>query len=287
MKFNLSYGSLVRWAVTLISVAMAIYHIWAIALGTPEAVWFRGTHLIFALTLLFLIYRSSGSTDGNPTVSDLVLLALSLAPIFYLFINYEYIITRIFYVDDLTTLDMIMGTLLTVMVMEATRRVIGLALPLTAVVFILYGLFIANLDVMRMLDQLYMTTEGIFGITLSVSAAYVHDLCAVRQLHGTHRHRPAVHGFRHEPDRPHGGRPGQGVLRQLSAVRHHLRQRRRQRDGRWADHHSADETIRLPWRISRLAWKLSPQPAARSCRQSWARRPSSWRNFWASPTARW
>ncbi len=50
---------------------------------------------------------------------------------------------------------------------------IGWALPITAMVFLLYGLFIARLEPERMLDQLYMTTEGIFGIPLSVSAAYV------------------------------------------------------------------------------------------------------------------
>ena len=68
---------------------------------------------------------------------------------------------------------MIMGVVMTVMVLEATRRVIGWALPITAIVFLFYGLFIARLEPMRMLDQLYMTTEGIFGIPLSVSAAYV------------------------------------------------------------------------------------------------------------------
>ena len=66
-----------------------------------------------------------------------------------------------------------MGVVMTVMVLEAARRVIGWALPITAIVFLFYGLFIARLEPMRMLDQLYMTTEGIFGIPLSVSAAYV------------------------------------------------------------------------------------------------------------------
>ena len=41
------------------------------------------------------------------------------------------------------------------------------------VVFLVYGLFIARLEPERLLEQLYMTTEGIFGIPLSVSAAYV------------------------------------------------------------------------------------------------------------------
>jgi TRAP transporter 4TM/12TM fusion protein len=46
-------------------------------------------------------------------------------------------------------------------------------LPLTAIVFLVYGLFVARLEPMRLVDQLYMTTEGIFGIPLAVSAAYV------------------------------------------------------------------------------------------------------------------
>ncbi len=94
-------------------------------------------------------------------------------PIVYLFVNYEYIVTRIFYIDDLSFTDKAMGVLMVLVVLEATRRVIGLALPITAVVFLLYGLLIARLEPERMLDQLYMTTEGIFGIPLSVSASYV------------------------------------------------------------------------------------------------------------------
>jgi TRAP transporter 4TM/12TM fusion protein len=172
-KLDLSYGGIVRLATTVIAVLMVVYHVWAIAFGTPEAVWFRGTHLLFALTLVFIIHRRSGAPEGLPNALDLVLLVLAVAPILYLFVNYDYIVNRIFYVDDLSTADMVMGVLMTVMVLEAARRVIGWALPITAIVFLFYGLFIARLEPMRMVDQLYMTTEGIFGIPLSVSAAYV------------------------------------------------------------------------------------------------------------------
>ncbi len=172
-KLDLSYGGIVRLATTVIAVLMVIYHVWAIAFGTPEAVWFRGTHLLFALTLVFIIHRRNGAPEGLPNGIDFVLLALAVAPILYLFVEYDYIVNRIFYVDDLTPADMIMGVLMTVMVLEATRRVIGWALPITAIVFLIYALFIARLEPQRLLDQLYMTTEGIFGIPLSVSAAYV------------------------------------------------------------------------------------------------------------------
>ena len=172
-KLDLSYGGIVRLVTTFVAVLMVIYHVWAIAFGTPEAVWFRGTHLLFAMTLVFIIHRRSGAPEGLPSALDLVLLVVAAAPILYLFVNYDYIVNRIFYVDELTTMDMIMGVVMTVMVLEAARRVIGWALPITAIVFLFYGLFIARLEPMRMLDQLYMTTEGIFGIPLSVSAAYV------------------------------------------------------------------------------------------------------------------
>jgi TRAP transporter 4TM/12TM fusion protein len=173
MKIDLSHAGVVRVAVVVIAVAMALYHMWAIGLGAPEAVYYRGTHLIFAMVLLFLIYRRSGATSDTPSVLDYILLVAGVVPIVYLFVNYEYITNRIFYVDDLTTADMVMGTVLTVIVLEATRRVIGWPLPITAIVFLAYGLFIARMEPIRMLDQLYMTTEGIFGIPLSVSAAYV------------------------------------------------------------------------------------------------------------------
>ncbi|HWP26371.1 MAG TPA: TRAP transporter permease [Xanthobacteraceae bacterium] len=173
MKLAISYAGVIRYLVTVIAVAMALYHMWAIAFGAPEAFWYRGTHLAFALVLLFLVYRVSGKPSEIPRPFDYVWIVLGVAPILYIFLNYEYIVTRIFYVDDLYASDMIMGAILGVIVLEATRRVIGWALPLTAIVFLIYGFFYARLEPMRFMDQLYMTTEGIFGIPLAVSASYV------------------------------------------------------------------------------------------------------------------
>ena len=188
MTLNWSHAGLVRIAVTILAISMALYHMKAIAFGTPEAIPFRGTHLLFAMTLVFLLYRfSSKNEDATlaataegkvvrptaPSILDYILLVAGTAPILYLFVNYEYIVTRIFYIDDLTPADMIMGTVMVLIVLEATRRVIGWALPITAIVFLIYGLFIAKLAPDQVLDQLYMTTEGIFGIPLSVSASYV------------------------------------------------------------------------------------------------------------------
>ena len=65
---------------------------------------FRGTHLLFAMVLVFLLYRRVAA-DGRRRrcrhALDYVAAACCGArPILYLFVNYEYIINRIFYVDD-------------------------------------------------------------------------------------------------------------------------------------------------------------------------------------------
>jgi TRAP transporter 4TM/12TM fusion protein len=186
MKIETSYAGIMRLVVGAIGVAMAIYHMWAIAFGSPEAIPYRGTHLLFALTLTFLLYRWNATQSFRPSLLDYALLALGAAPILYLFFNYTYIVERIFYVDALSPSDIVMGVLLTVIIIEATRRVIGWALPITALVFLAYGVFtfasprfvegalIFKWDELtRLLDQMYMTTEGIFGIPLAVSASYV------------------------------------------------------------------------------------------------------------------
>jgi TRAP transporter 4TM/12TM fusion protein len=173
MRIDVSHGGVLRVAVPAICIAMAAYHMWAIAFGTPEAIPFRGTHLLFALVLTFLLYRWDWAQDRPPGLMDYALIVLGAAAILHLFLNYEYVTNRIFYIDDLTPTDMVMGVILVLVVLEAARRVIGWALPITAVVFLLYGLLIARLEPMRLMDQLYMTTEGIFGIPLSVSASYV------------------------------------------------------------------------------------------------------------------
>jgi TRAP transporter 4TM/12TM fusion protein len=173
-KLDRGHGGLVRLAATLIAVAMVLYHMWIIAFGAPEAILFRGMHLLFALTLVFLLFRLTAAGDGKPpSLLDYALLAFGAAPILYLFFNYSYVVNRIYYIDDLSPADMLLGTILVLVVLEATRRVIGWALPITALIFLAYGLFVARLAPMAMLDQLFMTTEGIFGIPLAVSATYV------------------------------------------------------------------------------------------------------------------
>src|SRR5574341_1057811 len=125
-------GSLVRW----VALAMSVYHVYAGAFGRPEALFFRGVHLAFALALIFCwLPARKGSPHHRASAWDWAAMALSLATIVYLFWNYEYVVTRYIWVDPLAPADMVFAASLTLVVLETTRRTIGPALPITAVVF--------------------------------------------------------------------------------------------------------------------------------------------------------
>jgi TRAP transporter 4TM/12TM fusion protein len=188
-----------------IALAMSLYHIYVIVppmdflspslrevfRGPPTDFIFRGIHLIFALVLTFLWYRLKSRTDeelamllpeqraeaqrrdGSASLLDIALAAASLVSVAYIFVYYDYIINRIVYVDDLAWSDAVMSVTLIVLVLEATRRVLGPALPLTVLAFAGYAYLFTKIEPMRFIDQLYMTTEGLFGQPLAVSASYV------------------------------------------------------------------------------------------------------------------
>jgi TRAP transporter 4TM/12TM fusion protein len=162
-----------RWTVAAIAVAMSLYHMWVAGFGPPEALIFRGTHLLFALTLVFLLYPLRPGGGWAARASDLVWMMLGWAAVLHIFVDYQAFTNRIIYIDELTPWDKFYGVVLVLVVLEGTRRVIGWALPLTALVFIAYASLFTQVKFPVLLEQLYYSTEGIFGSTLGVSASYV------------------------------------------------------------------------------------------------------------------
>jgi TRAP transporter 4TM/12TM fusion protein len=162
-----------RWLINLVAVAMSLYHMYVAAFGPPEAIIFRGTHLLFALTLVFLLYPLRPGRSAAWRSADLLLLVLGYGFVLHIFLDYDYFINRIIYIDDLTAWDMFYAVIAVAIVLEATRRIIGLALPLTAIAFLIYAVFFTRIAPQVLMEQLYLSTEGIFGSTLGVSASYV------------------------------------------------------------------------------------------------------------------
>jgi TRAP transporter 4TM/12TM fusion protein len=177
------FSGMISKVIVAIAVAMSVYHIYAGYFGAPEALLHRSIHLLFVLILIFSLFSPSTKEWGKKfRWTNLILILLTLASIGHLFVNYDYVITRYPYVHPLSRADMVFGILLTLLLMEGSRRVIGPALPITAGVFLAYAyvgpylpglLRHSEITTELIVDQLYMTTEGIFGIPLGVSATYV------------------------------------------------------------------------------------------------------------------
>jgi TRAP transporter 4TM/12TM fusion protein len=167
------YDRVIRSAIFLVAASMSIYHLAIPFIGAPEALFFRGTHLLFALALVYLTFPGARRRAERPGWLDGLLIAASAVAIVYLWVNYDELQDRIVYVDDLTNVQLVLGSILVVIVLDATRRVIGWALPATAIVFLAYAVFVAKSRPEQIVEMMYVTTEGIFGPTLGVSAAYV------------------------------------------------------------------------------------------------------------------
>src|SRR6185295_7670434 len=179
---------------------MSLYHVYArLTPAAPDGLVLRIIALAFCLVLAFLLFpmRTSAPLDEDGTRLgdaapveptdripwlDLGLAGLSLAGLSYVFINYGYITERFPTAHPLTWMDITVGTVVVVLVLEATRRTLGLALPVLALCFIAYGLTGPWLPGMLrhkgltyeiLIDQTFFTTEGLFGIPLGVAASYV------------------------------------------------------------------------------------------------------------------
>ncbi|MDH3320224.1 MAG: hypothetical protein OEO84_11120, partial [Betaproteobacteria bacterium] len=76
-----------RWLAGVIAVVMSLYHMYVAGFGPPEALIFRGTHLLFALTLVFILYPAGA---GARRLIDVVLLAGGWGLVLHIFLNYSY-----------------------------------------------------------------------------------------------------------------------------------------------------------------------------------------------------
>jgi TRAP transporter 4TM/12TM fusion protein len=188
----MSAERVIKISIAMIAVGMSVYHLTVAFIGAPQQLFFRSTHLLFAMALVFLLYpgfRGPKKTEGavrddaggtlgaEPAAQvswlDLLLIGASAVTIVYVWWNHEHLITRFVFVEDPADIELVLGFIFTALVLEATRRVIGWALPVTALLFLGYALFYANTRPQQLIEIMYLTTEGIFGPTLGVSAAYV------------------------------------------------------------------------------------------------------------------
>lgn len=164
-------------------VLIGFFHLYTSVFGSFEAYLQRNIHLAIVLPLAFVLYpmTKKSPTDKVP-LYDWVLGLLATLPGLYVVLNYEAVTLRIIQVDPVTQVQFILGLLLFVLLMEGTRRVVGLPLTIIACLFASY-MYLGNFmpGIMRglpftlheVVEQIYLTDEGIFSMPLGVSATLV------------------------------------------------------------------------------------------------------------------
>ncbi len=165
--------------VSVIAITMGLYHLYTARFGTPIALKHRALHVGFVFVLIFLIYPFNKSGKKYVKFVDGLLIFLSIYSTWYIWDNYISIVRR---AGMPIQKDIILGVLTIVLVLEAARRVMGNVLPLIAVVFFIYSLFGNVLPgrlahrgfaLEQMSEYMYLTTEGIYGVPIGVSAQYL------------------------------------------------------------------------------------------------------------------
>ncbi len=165
----------------ILGVAMSCFHLFTASIGSLPTMEQRSIHLAFVLGLIFL--RSASRRAGNFGVRDVVdclLAVLGIAVTLYAAVNWEEMSGRVAFPEEI---DIVMGIILVVLVLEGTRRELGNAIPILAVIFIVYALFgnfipfkeLAHrgYPLWRVISNLTMATEGVYGQVLGVSATYI------------------------------------------------------------------------------------------------------------------
>jgi len=171
-------SGLVKTIVAALAIIMSLYHLYG-AVATIPAQIFRSVHVLFVLVLTFLYYPSGRKGGNRITLWDLVLVALSLVALGYVLVDFENFIYRAVVPS---TLDLILGTITILLVLEATRRTVGWILPAIVIAFLVYAYVGPWLpepwthrgyDLARIVGHMYMTLEGIFGVPIDVSSTFI------------------------------------------------------------------------------------------------------------------
>ena len=174
------HASPAEWPRALFYVALlfSCYQIITAAFHPVSTQVMRAGHVGFLLMLVYLSYPLRGSARPWQPLAWVLALA-GMATFFYQWYFEADLIQRS---GDLTSMDMVVGLVLIVLVFEAARRVMGIALPIICGLFLAYGMFGNHLPgelahrgygLDQLVNQLSFGTEGLYGTPTYVSATYI------------------------------------------------------------------------------------------------------------------
>ncbi|AIB14652.1 C4-dicarboxylate ABC transporter permease (plasmid) [Azospirillum argentinense] len=172
-------------------IILSLFHYYTAGFGLLPEMEHRGIHLSFVLGLVFLVFPFTKRGYGEPVMGTLLRpLGIGLqdwalaigAVVAVMHVPLIPLDDLAFRVGNPTTTDVVLGSILIVVLLEATRRSVGWPLPIISLIFMSYAIWGPQMPgllkhpgatVSQLVDHLYLTTQGVYGIALGVVATYV------------------------------------------------------------------------------------------------------------------
>ncbi|WP_440995218.1 TRAP transporter permease [Arhodomonas sp. SL1] len=182
---------LVAWVITILGVSLSLFQLYTAGIEPVGLFYQRSIHLALVMMLAFLIYPGRGVRHRRGWLAwavDGALLCGAMLSGFYLSWNLDAIFAR---AGFWSRTDIIVGCIATLTLLEASRRAVGLGMTVIAGVAIAYvlagprgelpwlGEWLPGVlghrgySIDRLVGQLYLGQEGIYGLPLGVAATYV------------------------------------------------------------------------------------------------------------------
>ena len=188
------------------SIVFAFYHYITAGTGVPVDYWHMGTHMAGVVTLIFIgfpafrnkstqqLRRNTWWRYGNVPIWDWGLVVAGIASSYYIGITWYEIDFELFgkrfYLDEqvlrqgnLAGIDVVFGTILICVLLEAVRRTLGIVVPIIIIIFTVYAVFgeYMPLQILKhpgvswklYINSMYFPEEGIYGVTLWIVSTVV------------------------------------------------------------------------------------------------------------------
>lgn len=173
-------GGMQNTIVSGLALTFSAYQLWIATFSPLSSIVIRSLHVGFLLLLTFCLFPARSRASRTAVAwYDWLLAGAGFILAFYHWVFEAALIQRS---GDPTVTDLVVGGIVIILVFEAARRIVGIALPIICATFLAYGLFGQYLPealatrgygLDQIIGQLYLSTEGILGIPTMVSATYI------------------------------------------------------------------------------------------------------------------
>lgn len=160
----------------MLCVLWSLFQLYTAGIGLLQQPVQRAVHVGFALSAVFLLFPAK---HRALRFTDWLCLVGTVLGCGYVALFYPEIVQR---AGNIEGYELVLGAVTIVVVLEATRRVLGWVLPCLALAFLLYCwlgkyapgfLTIRGYSPSRIIQHMYLTNEGVFGVAAGVSATYI------------------------------------------------------------------------------------------------------------------